>query len=260
MPPIIRTEGLRKVYRVGHEKVVALDNVNIAIEPGEMCCIVGTSGSGKSTLLNQLAGLDKPTRGQVYIGKHEISAMSESELAKFRQAHLGFIFQSYNLLPSLTAAENVAMPLMFKGVGQKQRMEMARQELAKMGLAKRAGHKPTEMSGGQQQRVGIARAFVARPRVIFADEPTGNLDTATTKQVLYQMLQMAKEAGITFVMVTHEPRLAGCADRVITIQDGRVLSDVLEPPQIVEKNRRELFAGLYDGPEGQSKQKEDEST
>ena len=259
MPPIIRTEGLRKVYRVGREKVVALDNVNIAIEPGEMCCIVGASGSGKSTLLNQLAGLEKPSRGQVFIGKHEISAMSESELAKFRQAHLGFIFQSYNLLPSLTAAENVALPLMFKGVPQKERLALAKKELAKMGLSKRAGHKPTEMSGGQQQRVGIARAFVSRPRVIFADEPTGNLDTSTTRQVLYQMLQMAKEGGITFVMVTHEPKLASCADRVITIQDGHVLSDEKVAPDVIEKNRQALFADLYTGPQGLRNQKEEES-
>lgn len=257
MAPIIRTQNLRKVYRVGKEKVVALDDVNISIEPGEMCCIVGTSGSGKSTLLNQLAGLEKPTKGKVYIGKHEVSAMTESELAKFRQAHLGFIFQSYNLLPSLTAAENVAMPLMFKGMAPKERLKLAKKELARMGLAGRAAHKPTEMSGGQQQRVGIARAFVSRPKVIFADEPTGNLDTATTRQVLYQMLTMAKEAGTTFVMVTHEPELAACADRVITLIDGRVMSDVAEAPVIVEENRRQMFAGLYGDTPETPQEKED---
>ena len=214
MNPIIRVEHLRKVYRVGKEKVVALNDVSLSILPGEVCCIVGASGSGKSTLLNQLAGLEKPTRGRVLIGRHEISAMTENELAAFRQAHLGFIFQSYNLLPNLTAAENVALPLMFKGVPRKQRQKMAVEQLKLMGLAKRAGHKPTEMSGGQQQRVGIARAFVTRPKVIFADEPTGNLDTKTTRQVLRSMLEMAKEHGITFVMVTHEKDLAGIADRL----------------------------------------------
>ena len=227
MAPIIRVEHLRKVYRVGHEKVIALNDVNLAIEPGEVCCIVGPSGSGKSTLLNQLAGLEKPTKGHVFIGKHDISEMTENELAKFRQEHLGFIFQSYNLLPNLTAAENVALPLMFKGVGRKERLKLATQELKKMGLGKRAGHKPTEMSGGQQQRVGIARAFVAKPKVIFADEPTGNLDSQTTKQVLYRMLNMAKENNITFVMVTHERDLAAVADRVVTIKDGKVESDVV---------------------------------
>ena len=184
------------------------ERCSISIEKGEFCCIVGQSGSGKSTLLNQLAGLEKPTRGKVFIGSHEISAMTEDELAKFRQAHLGFIFQSYNLLPTMTAAENVALPLMFKGISRSRRLAMARKELKNMGLGGRAEHMPTEMSGGQQQRVGIARAFVSKPRVIFADEPTGNLDSITSKQVLYRMLQISKQMGTTFVMVTHEPELA----------------------------------------------------
>ena len=246
MNPIIRVEHLRKVYRVGKEKVVALNDVNLAIMPGEICCIVGASGSGKSTLLNQLAGLEKPTRGKVYIGQHEISAMTENQLAKFRQAHLGFIFQSYNLLPNLTAAENVALPLMFKGMSRKQRHQLAVQQLKRMGLAKRAGHKPTEMSGGQQQRVGIARAFVAKPRVIFADEPTGNLDTKTTRQVLYSMLEMAKENNITFVMVTHERDLADVADRVITIRDGKVESNILLDEQEKAEKQAQLFKDIIE--------------
>ena len=244
MAPIIHTVNLRKVYAVGKERVVALNDVSISIEKGEFCCIVGQSGSGKSTLLNQLAGLEKPTRGKVFIGSHEISAMTEDELAKFRQAHLGFIFQSYNLLPTMTAAENVALPLMFKGIGRTQRLAMARKELKNMGLGGRAEHMPTEMSGGQQQRVGIARAFVSKPRVIFADEPTGNLDSITSKQVLYRMLQMSKQMGTTFVMVTHEPELASCADRVITILDGKVQSDVVLDAATKERNREALFASL----------------
>ena len=250
MAAIIRTEKLRKVYAVGKERVVALNNVDITVEKGEFCCIVGQSGSGKSTLLNQLAGLEKPTRGRVFIGKHEISAMSENELAKFRQAHLGFIFQSYNLLPSMTAAENVALPLMFKGIDRKTRMRIARRELKNMGLAGRANHLPTEMSGGQQQRVGIARAFVTRPKVIFADEPTGNLDSNTTRHVLYRMLELSKQEGITFVMVTHEPSLAACADRIITILDGKVQSDVLQTDEAKQAARDKMFAGLApDAPE-----------
>ncbi len=244
MAVIIRTEKLRKVYAVGKERVIALNNVDIAVEKGEFCCIVGQSGSGKSTLLNQLAGLEKPTRGRVFIGRHEISAMSENELAKFRQEHLGFIFQSYNLLPSMTAAENVALPLMFKGIDRKTRLRAARRELKNMGLAGRANHLPTEMSGGQQQRVGIARAFVTRPKVIFADEPTGNLDSGTTRQVLYRMLELAKQEGITFVMVTHEPSLAACADRVITILDGKVQSDVLQTDEQKQAARDKMFEGL----------------
>lgn len=242
MPPIIHTEGLRKVYAVGKERVVALNNVDLAVEKGEFCCIVGQSGSGKSTLLNQLAGLEKPTRGKVFIGRHEISAMTENQLAKFRQEHLGFIFQSYNLLPSMTAAENVAIPLMFKGVPKKKRLALAKKELKRMGLAGRMDHRPTEMSGGQQQRVGIARAFVSRPQVIFADEPTGNLDSTTSKQVLLRMLELSKNENITFVMVTHEPNLAECADRIITILDGKVQSNVLQDEALKQAKRAELLA------------------
>ena len=227
-----------------HERVVALNNVDLSIEKGEFCCIVGQSGSGKSTLLNQLAGLEKPTSGKVYIGKHEISKMTENELAEFRQQHLGFIFQSYNLLPTMTAAENVALPLMFKGVDKKTRLARARKELKSMGLLGRANHLPTEMSGGQQQRVGIARAFVSSPKVIFADEPTGNLDSRTSKQVLYRMLEMSKNSGVTFVMVTHEPELAGCADRIVTILDGKVCSNVVQDEETKKKNRDALFADL----------------
>lgn len=244
---IIKVQNLRKVYRVGKEKVVALDDICLEIGEGEMCCIVGASGSGKSTLLNQLAGLEKPTKGRVLIGKQDISAMTEDELADFRQQHLGFIFQSYNLLPSMTAAENVALPLMFKGMGKKQREKLARKELKKMGLLSRANHKPTEMSGGQQQRVGIARAFVAKPKVIFADEPTGNLDSTTSRQVLYSMLEMAKSYGITFVMVTHEKELAYCGDRIVTIKDGRVLDNVLLGEDEKAENRRRLFGDVTSG-------------
>ena len=244
MAAIIRTVGLRKVYVTGKERVAALDDVNISIEKGEFCCIVVQSGSGKSTLLNQLAGLEKPTRGKVFIGRHEISAMTEDELARFRQAHLGFIFQSYNLLPSMTAAENVAMPLMFKGIPKAERLARAEKELESMGLKGRARHLPSEMSGGQQQRVGIARAFVTNPKVIFADEPTGNLDSVTSRQVLFRMLEMTRTSGTTLVMVTHQPELAACADRIVTILDGRVQSDEVQDAAVKEKNRAELLASL----------------
>ena len=225
MASIIKVQNLRKVYRVGKEKVVALDDICLEIGEGEMCCIVGASGSGKSTLLNQLAGLEKPTKGRVLIGKHDISAMTEDELADFRQQHLGFIFQSYNLLPSMTAAENVALPLMFKGMGKKQREKLARKELKKMGLLSRANHKPTEMSGGQQQRVGIARAFVTKPEVVFADEPTGNLDSKTKTEVMTMICSFARDFNQTIVLVTHDPQMAAYADRIVTLLDGRIVSD-----------------------------------
>ncbi len=241
MAAIIRTEGLRKVYRVGEEKVVALGGIDLSVEKGEICCIIGTSGSGKSTLLNMLAGLEKPSKGLVVIAGKKISQMDENQLANFRQQHLGFIFQSYNLLPQLTATENVALPLMFAGASRAKRMARAKQELAGMGLATRADHKPTEMSGGQQQRVGIARAFVTSPAVIFADEPTGNLDSHTTKQVLKTMIERASTHNITFVMVTHERELSGIGDRIVTLQDGHVVSNVLLDDETKTANRKLLF-------------------
>lgn len=244
METIITIKDLRKVYKLGSEKVVALDNINLEIQKGQVCCILGTSGSGKSTLLNQLAGLEKPTRGAVYIGKNNISKFGEDRLAAFRQRNIGFIFQSYNLMTSHTALENVAMPLMFRGVPKAKREKIAAQMLREVGLEKRMHHRPNQMSGGQQQRVGIARAFVASPKIIFADEPTGNLDSITSKQVLYRMLQISKQMGTTFVMVTHEPELASCADRIITILDGKVQSDLVQDPATRERNREALFASL----------------
>ena len=226
MAPIIHTVNLRKVYAVGKERVVALNDVSISIEKGEFCCIVGQSGSGKSTLLNQLAGLEKPTRGKVFIGSHEISAMTEDELAKFRQAHLGFIFQSYNLLPTMTAAENVALPLMFKGIDPDVRLLEAKKMLCRVGLKDRMDHFPNQMSGGQQQRVGIARAFVTHPEVVFADEPTGNLDSKTTKEVMHMIRGFAKRFHQTIVLVSHDPEMTEYADRIVTLIDGRIVSNV----------------------------------
>ncbi len=222
---MIKVQNLRKVYKVGSEKVVALDNINLEIGKGEFCCIVGTSGSGKSTLLNQLAGLEKPTKGTVTINGENVSKMNEKQLAVFRQNNIGFIFQSYNLLPTLTAVENVAFPLIFKGVDKKVREKKARAILKEMQMGERMNHKPTELSGGQQQRVGIARAFVGKPAVIFADEPTGNLDSKTTEQVMDMLIDISEKNNITFVMVTHDPELAKKAKRVITIVDGNIIHD-----------------------------------
>lgn len=249
MSALIEFDQVCKYYQMGDTLVKAADHITMKIEKGEFVAIVGQSGSGKSTLLNQLAGLEKPTSGQVFIGKREISAMSEGELAVFRQKYLGFIFQSYNLLPSMTAAENVALPLMFKGVPRKERLKQAHEQLKLMGLTGRENHRPTEMSGGQQQRVGIARAFVGSPKVIFADEPTGNLDSATTRQVLYQMLSMSKQKGITYIMVTHEQDLALCADRVITVLDGKVQSDVVRSEQQKREGYQKLFGRQLPGEE-----------
>lgn len=237
---IIKIENLYKIYPVGKEKIVALGGIDLEIEKGEICCILGTSGSGKSTLLNQLAGLEKPTRGRVLIGGVNISAMSEGQLAKFRQKNVGFIFQSYNLLQSYSALENVAMPLMFRGIGRGLRNRRAKMILKQVGLAKRMNHKPAQMSGGQQQRVGIARAFVAKPKIVFADEPTGNLDTKTTKEVMELMVRLCRKNHQTMVLVTHDRELALYADRIITLIDGKVVDD--RENQSIAESAEELSA------------------
>ena len=221
----IEVRNIRKEYSMGNETVIALKKVNITIKQGEICYIFGSSGSGKSTLLNQLAGMEKPTRGYVNIGGINISCLNENELAAFRQRHLGFIFQSYNLLPFLTAVENVALPLMFQGIGKEEREKRAKSLLNKVGLEKRYGHYPNQMSGGQQQRVGIARAFIARPKVVFADEPTGNLDSKTTIEVMEMIKHFSVRYNQTIVLVTHEPELSAYANRIITLKDGEVISN-----------------------------------
>ena len=222
---MIHVQDVRKVYRMGDEEVVALNRINLKIYKGEVCCIFGTSGSGKSTLLNQLAGMEKPTRGRVLIQGMNISQMDEEELAAFRQKHIGFIFQSYNLLPSMTAVENVAMPLMFKGMDRKKREAMAEEMLKRVGLSHRLHHYPSQMSGGQQQRAGIARAFVSRPEVVFADEPTGNLDTKTTAEIMDMVMGFARRFNQTIILVTHDPGMSRYADRIVTLVDGIITGD-----------------------------------
>lgn len=225
--PIIEVKNLRKEYPVLDETVVALERVNLAIPQGQICCIYGESGSGKSTLLNQLAGMEKPTKGGVRIAGVPIGRLDERQLAEFRQKHLGFVFQSYNLLPNLNAIENVAMPLMFRGVPKRKRETIARAMLKRVGLGKRMNHYPTQMSGGQQQRVGIARAFVTRPQVVFADEPTGNLDSKTKTEVIDMICSFARDFNQTIVLVTHDDNMAQYADRIVTLLDGRIIGDRL---------------------------------
>ena len=222
---MIRVRNLRKEYRLEDDTVVALKRINLDIAQGEICCIFGTSGSGKSTLLNQLAGLEKPTFGDIYIRGVPITRLTEKQLAEFRQKHIGFVFQSYNLLPFMTAQENVAMPLMFRGEDKKLRLKKAKAILKKVGLGNRMKHYPRQMSGGQQQRVGIARAFVAMPDVVFADEPTGNLDSKTTIEVMDMIKEFARRFNQTIVLVTHDPEMAQYADRIVTLVDGKIVKD-----------------------------------
>ncbi len=222
-PPIIRVKNLYKVYRVGESKVFALNGVDFSLNRGEFCAVVGPSGSGKSTLLNMMAGLEKPSKGEIIIAGTHIERMTEKELVTFRRENVGFIFQSYNLLKTMNAVENVALPLSFRGIPKKIRLEKARKYLKLVGLEKQMNHMANEMSGGQQQRVGIARALVVNPRIIFADEPTGNLDSKTTKEVLKLMRRIVREQKQTLIMVTHDNYLAGFADKQIHIVDGKIL-------------------------------------
>ena len=228
--PVIQVKGLYKIYRLGQEKVRALNGVDFVINRGEFCSIVGTSGSGKSTLLNMLAGLEKPTKGEIVIAGEHMETKKENQLVKFRREHIGFIFQSYNLLPTLNAIENVARPLTFQGMNKKARTKRASELLDMVGLSTHKKHKPTQMSGGQQQRVGMARALVVQPEIIFADEPTGNLDSVTSEEMMELMRRVVYERNQTLVMVTHDDHLASYADRIIRIRDGKVI-------EITEKKR-----------------------
>ncbi len=221
--PIIRVKNLYKIYKIGSNKVYALNGVDFTMYKGEFCAIVGPSGSGKSTLLNMLAGLEKPTRGEIVIAGKHMEKLNENQLVAFRRENVGFIFQSYNLLKTLNAVENVALPLSFRGVPRRIRNEKAKKYLQLVGLKKQMNHMANEMSGGQQQRVGIARALVVHPKIIFADEPTGNLDSKTTMEVLALMRKIVREQNQTLVMVTHDNHLATYADRQFHIVDGKIV-------------------------------------
>jgi len=209
---------------MGEERIVALDNITLSFEKGKIYCLLGTSGSGKSTLLNMLAGLEKPTSGSIVFKGKPLEKFSETQLALYRQRYVGFVFQSYNLLPTLSALENVTLPLIFRKIPKRKRISAAKSMLKAVGLGNRARHKPSELSGGQQQRVSIARAFVNEPQVIFADEPTGNLDTKTTFEMMDLITGIARERNQTLVIVTHDTEISQYADCVISIRDGNVES------------------------------------
>lgn len=221
--PIIQTRAVKKIYKVGDVAINALRGVDLTINEGEICCIVGRSGSGKSTLLNVLAGLEHVSEGEIVIAGKRLDRMTQSELIMFRQKHVGFIFQSFNLMPYYTAIENVAFPLSFRGMARPKREKLAKDALKAMGLESHMKHKPSQMSGGQQQRVGIARALVGDPKIVFADEPTGNLDSNTSDEVMKLICKTVKERGKTLVMVTHDPNMAAYGDKVIRLLDGQIV-------------------------------------
>lgn len=220
---VIKVKDLYKIYRIGDNRVKALNGVSFTINKGEFCAIVGTSGSGKSTLLNMLAGLEKPTKGEIVIAGEHMESKSENQLVKFRREHIGFIFQSFNLMGTMNAVENVALPLTFQGVSKKERMKRAKKMIHLVGLDKYWDHRPNQMSGGQQQRVGVARALVVRPEIIFADEPTGNLDSNTSQEIMNLMQSVVREQKQTLIMVTHDNYLASFADKIIRIKDGKIV-------------------------------------
>ena len=221
---LIEIRDMRKIYNPGENEVRALDGVDLTICEGEFVAIIGQSGSGKSTLMNMLGCLDVPTMGSYTLHGTDVSDMDDDELSDVRNREIGFIFQGFNLIPNLTAVENVVLPLIYRGVGKREREELAIGALSKVGLENRLDHKPAQMSGGQQQRVAIARAIAQAPPIILADEPTGNLDSVSTKEIL-QILRELHGDGRTVILITHDNEIAARADRVIKIHDGRIVSD-----------------------------------
>ena len=224
MNALVEIRDICKIYNPGENEVKALDHVSLTIHENEFVAIIGQSGSGKSTLMNMLGCLDVPTSGSYYLHGQDVSHMSDDELSDVRNKEIGFIFQGFNLIAGLTALENVELPLIYRGVGKRERMRLADTALDKVGLAKRKTHKPSEMSGGQQQRVAIARAIAQAPPVILADEPTGNLDSGSTKEIM-EILQKLHEEGRTVILITHDNEIAAQAKRVIKIIDGKIVQD-----------------------------------
>lgn len=225
MGALVEVKDMCKIYNPGENEVRALDHVDVTIEENEFVAIIGHSGSGKSTLMNMLGCLDVPTSGSYFLHGQDVSSMTDDELSDIRNKEIGFIFQGFNLIPNLTAEENVELPLIYRGVGRRERRELAQEALRKVGLEHRMKHKPSEMSGGQQQRVAIARAIAQAPPVILADEPTGNLDSGSTKEIMDILRQLHRE-GRTVILITHDNEIAAQAKRVIRIKDGRVEEDV----------------------------------
>lgn len=223
--PVIRLQDVRKEYVVGDSHIHALDGVSLTVSPGEFVCISGRSGSGKSTMLNMLAGLEKPTSGEIVILDKHIENMSESARIRFRRQYIGFVFQSYNLMPQYTAVENVELPLMLRGMEQKERRKQALAVMEQVGIVSHAEHKPSELSGGQQQRVGIARALITKPPIIFADELTGNLDTKTSAEIMDLLTGLFRSSGTTFMLVSHDPDMSQYTDRTIHLLDGKIISE-----------------------------------
>ena len=220
--PLISARNLARRYTMGKEAVMALNAVDLQIQRGEFVALIGPSGSGKSTLLNLIGGLDRPTNGEIWVEDLELGKATDKRLVRYRRDRIGFIFQSFNLLATRSAVENVEVPMMLAGVGRRQRRERALQLLSQVGLGKRAGHKPNELSGGEMQRVAVARALANKPALLLADEPTGNLDSKTGKDILNLLRETIQTQGLTMVLVTHDLKVAAYADRIVHMLDGRI--------------------------------------
>lgn len=242
MKTIIELIDVKKIYKMGKSEVRALDGVTLSVKKGEFVSIVGKSGSGKSTLVNQVGCLDTPTSGKVLLDGQDIAKMSESKLAQVRGRKIGFIFQTFNLMPTLTVSENVALPMSFQDISQEKIKKNVSSVLELVDLTDRANHKPGELSGGQRQRVAIARALGNNPEVVLADEPTGNLDTKTGKQIMEFLMDLHKNKKVTIIMVTHDDDLAMCAERTITLSDGKIIKETKHS----EKERMKAFK-LFEG-------------
>ena len=225
MEPLIQLEKVTKNYRIGDETVRALAGVDFEVAEGEFVALVGPSGSGKSTMLHIIGGLDSPSSGEVIVAGRNLSQASDNQLSRYRNRSVGFVFQTFNLHPTLNALENVALPLVFSGVSRRKRLEAARQALEEVGLAERAEHRPNQLSGGERQRVSIARALVAGPKIILADEPTGNLDSKTGERIVELLLRLNRERGITTILVTHDLDIAGRVPRILYMRDGSVVDE-----------------------------------
>ena len=230
----VRAVNLARTFQVGETKVEALRGISLEVSQGQFVALVGPSGSGKSTFLNLVGGLDRPTGGELWIDGIELGASKEKILTEHRRQRVGFVFQSFNLLPRLTAIENVALPLIFGGVVERDRLARACELLAQVGLGDRIDHRPTQLSGGEQQRVAIARALVGRPAIILADEPTGNLDSATGREIMALLRKLNRDQGVTLLLVTHDPEAAAFAGKVIRMRDGRI-EDPVPPPSVEAK-------------------------
>lgn len=236
--PLIKLENVWKIYQLGKVELTVLKGISLEINPGSFVSILGPSGSGKSTLLNMIGFLDVPTKGKIFLEEKDTSRLSEDEMADIRGKKIGFIFQQFNLLPNLNSLENVTMPMLFQGVSENERKDRAESLLISVGLEKRILHRPSELSGGEQQRIAVARSLANNPKIIIADEPTGNLDSKTGKKIMEILINFHQKEGKTIIVVTHDSNIADYSEKIINIKDGQIVSDHLQREEILWKDKK----------------------